>query len=209
MLHRHTIRRPALALDRASVRAFDADGRLHLALVNISRACVNEYLGSEIPGFEELGLDPGKLYRLYRDPDELARAAATFNNLQVLSRHVPVDANDHQPNLVCGSTGTDAQFVAPFLQNSMVIWTSAAIEGIESGRQRELSAAYRYRPVMKSGTADGQRFDGRMTEIVGNHVALVSEGRCGPSVVVADQARTHCSDFSVRYPNAARIRVHP
>jgi hypothetical protein len=186
---------------------FDADGRLHLALVNISRACVNEYLGSEIPGFEALGLDPGKLYRLYRDPEELAKAAPTFNNLQVLSRHVPVDVADHQPNLVCGSTGTDAQFVAPFLQNSLVIWTAEAIEGIESGRRRELSSAYRYRPVMEPGTADGQRFDGRMTEIFGNHVALVSEGRCGPSVVVADQARPR-SDFSVRFPEAARIRVH-
>jgi hypothetical protein len=187
---------------------FDADGRLHLALVNISRACVNEYLGSEIPGYEALGLNPGKLYRLYRDPEELAKAAPTFNNLQVLSRHVPVDVADHQPNLVCGSTGTDAQFVAPFLQNSLVIWTSAAIEGIENDTKKELSSAYRYRPVMEPGTADGEHFDGRMTEIIGNHVALVSEGRCGPSVVVADQARSTRSDFEKRHPNAARIRVH-
>lgn len=199
-------RRPALALDRG-VRSFDADGRLHVAVCNISKANVCEYLGSEIPDFERLGLQAGRIYRLYRDPAELSRAALTFNNLPVLSRHVPVDARDHRPELVCGSTGTDARFVAPYLQNSMVIWTAAAIEGVESGRQRELSAAYRYRPIMEPGMAQGERFDGRMTEIVGNHVALVVEGRAGSDVVVGGHAPHRSASFEMRFPHAAKIKI--
>lgn len=206
-----TLARPRMAFDRSSVRSFDADGRLHVAVANISKAAVNDYLGSEIPDAERLGLDPARLYRLYRDPDELAKGARTFNNLPLLSRHVPVDVADHRPDLVCGSTGTDARFVAPFLQNSLVIWTAAAIDGVESGNRRELSAAYRYRPVMESGTADGERFDGRMTDIVGNHVAIVAEGRAGADVVVGDaRRRDRSSDlekFRQRFPHAARIRV--
>jgi hypothetical protein len=196
----------ALAFDRGG-RVYDADGRLHTAANNISKAAVNEYLGSEIPGFDVLGLDPSRLYRMLRDPQEMARAAATFNNLPVLSSHVPVDARDHRPDLVIGSTGSNAKFVAPYLQNSLVIWSAAAIAGVESGKQRELSAAYRYTADMTPGSFEGQRYDGVMREISGNHLAIVAEGRCGADVVVADQARSHRTDFATRYPGAARIKV--
>lgn len=174
-----------IALD-ASARTYDADGRLHVSITNISKANVCGYLGSEIPDGEALGLDAGKIYQLYRDPAELEAAAATFNNLPLLSRHVPVSADDPQPHLVVGSTGTDAVFEAPFLRNSLVVWDAVAIAGIESGEQKELSAAYRYTPVMEPGEVAGVAFDGRMTRIVGNHVALVEVGRAGADVVVGD-----------------------
>lgn len=174
-----------LALDR-SVRTVDADGRLHVAVTNISKANVCPYLGSEIPDADALGLDAAATYQLLRDPEELAKAAPTFNNVPLLSRHVPVNVNDHQPGLVVGATGTDAAFEAPFLRNSLVVWEAGAIAGIESGEQRELSSAYRYRAVMEPGEYEGVKYDGRMVEIVGNHVALVSEGRAGPDVVVGD-----------------------
>ena len=83
--------------------------------------------------WEDLGLDPDRLYKLFRDPEELARAAPSFNNLQVLSRHVPVSADDHQPDITVGSTGTDAVFETPYLKNSMVFWSRDAIDAIQSG----------------------------------------------------------------------------
>jgi uncharacterized protein len=208
MLHVCHIGQPALALDRASARTFDADGRLHVAVANISKAAVNGYLGREIPNWQLLGLNADRIYQLFRDPDELAKAASTFNNLPLLSRHVPVDVSDHRPDLVVGSTGTDAKFAAPYLQNSLVIWTADAIEGVVSGKQRELSGAYRYHALMEPGTFDGLRYDGRMVEMVGNHVALVAEGRAGSDVVVGDGAlRSRRTDFAERFPHAARIKV--
>jgi hypothetical protein len=48
-----------LAFDR-SARSYDADGRLHVAVSHISKATVNPYQGAEIPGYQELGLDPTK-----------------------------------------------------------------------------------------------------------------------------------------------------
>lgn len=175
-----------LAFDRNTVRTFDRDGRLHVATTNISKAAVNPYLGREIPDFEALGLDPDKTYRLFRDPEELAKAAATFNNLPLLSRHVPVSADDHQPDLVVGSTGSEAEFDAPYLRNSLVIWARHAIAGVEDRTKQELSSAYRYRADMTPGTYEGAAFDGVMRDIVGNHVAIVPEGRAGPDVVVGD-----------------------
>jgi len=175
-----------LAFDRSTVRTVDKDGRLHVAITNISKANVCPYLGREIPDAEELGLDPNKTYFLYRDPDELAKAAPTFNNIPLLSKHVPVNAGDHQPDLVVGSTGTDAEFESPYLRNSLVIWAQPAIDGVESEDQKELSSAYRYRVDMTPGTVGGEKYDGVMRDIIGNHVALVKEGRAGPDVVVGD-----------------------
>jgi uncharacterized protein len=176
----------AMAFDRASVRSTDQDGRLHVELTPISKACVNEYLGKEIPGWEELGLDPEKIYRLLRDPKELEKAVPTFNNIQLLDEHEPVNVEKPEKDMVCGATGTDAVFEAPYLKNSLVVWTAEAIEGIESKQVREISSAYHYVPDMTPGTYEGESYDGVMREIRGNHVALVSRGRAGPDVVVAD-----------------------
>ena len=175
-----------LAFDRTA-RRIDADGRLHVDRSHISKATVNPYYGKEIPGYEALGLVPDKVYRLLRDPVELERGAPTFARLPILSKHVPVTAEDHQPNLVVGSIGSEITFTPPYLDADLCIWDAAAIAGIETDKVRELSCAYRYVPVMESGEFEGQPYDGKMTEIQGNHLALVEVGRAGSDVVVADR----------------------
>ena len=79
-----------MALDRASVRTVDRNGFLHVSVSNISKAGVNPYYGEEIPGWQSLGLDPKKIYQLLRDPAELEAAVSTFNNLPILSDHIPI-----------------------------------------------------------------------------------------------------------------------
>ena len=177
-----------LALDSESVRTFDSDGRMRVAKANISKANICPYRGDEIPGWEELGLEPDKIYQLLRDPEELRKAAATFNGVPLLRKHVPVDAGDHKKNDIVGTTGTDANFEDPYLTNSLVIWSQEGVDYIESEKQRELSCGYHYTPDMTAGIFGGKPFDGVMRNIEGNHVALVEEGRAGPDVVVGDSA---------------------
>lgn len=174
-----------LAFDR-SARRIDADGRLHVDRSHISKATVNPYYGREIPGYEELGLQPDTVYRLLRDPVELERAAPTFARLPVLSEHVPVTVEAPRPDLVVGAIGSEVVFAAPYLDADLCVWDATAIAGIETDKVRELSCAYRYVPVMEPGEFEGQPYDGRMTEIQGNHLALVEVGRAGSDVVVAD-----------------------
>ena len=176
----------AMALDRASVRSIDADGRMHIAISNISKANVCGYMGREIPGAEKLGLDAGRMYQLLRDPQELEKAASTFNNVPLLDEHIPVSADEPHKSKVVGSTGTDAEFDGEYLKNSLVVWDSGAIAGINTGEQKELSAAYRYVADMTPGVYQGVPYDGVMRQIVGNHVALVKAGRAGADVVVGD-----------------------
>lgn len=180
-----------LAFDRTA-RRIDADGRLHVDRSHISKATVNPYYGKEIPGYEELGLVPDQVYRLLRDPVELERGAPTFARLPILSKHVPVTVktmadDEEQKKLVVGSIGSEIVFDAPYLDADLCIWDAAAIAGIETDKVRELSCAYRYVPVMESGEFEGQAYDGKMTDIQGNHLALVEVGRAGSDVVVADR----------------------
>lgn len=176
-----------LAFDRASVRKLDHVGRLQVSVSNISKANVCPYYGREIPGHEELGLDPDKIYRLYRDPEELKKAAPTFNNIPVLCIHTPDFPGDPPRMYRVGTTHSGAAFIHPFLQNGLSVWDNSAIAGIETEEQKELSSSYQYRADMTPGEApDGEAFDGVMRDIVGNHVALVETGRAGADVVVGD-----------------------
>jgi hypothetical protein len=175
---------PTHALDKRTV---DQDGRLRVPGCRISKAVVNPYFGREIPNFETLGLDPDRVYLLYRDPEELRKAAPSFEGVPLLDIHIPVTADAHVPEHTVG-TLTNPRFDYPYLVADLVVWTDLAKAAIDSGEQRELSCAYRYVPVMRSGYApDGCKYDGVMTSLSGNHLALVSEGRAGPDVMVADE----------------------
>lgn len=185
------IDRLKLALDLKSARYFDADGRLHVTSSHISKAAVNPYYGYEIPGWEDLGLEKDKVYRLLRDPVELERGAPTFARLNILSGHDPITVdtlanNPDQRKLIVGNIGSDIQFKDPYLNADLCIFDAAAIAGIETNQIRELSCSYRYVPVMETGEYKGEAYDGRMTEIRGNHLALVEAGRAGSDVLVAD-----------------------
>ena len=173
-----------LALDR---RTIDVDGRMHVPDCNFSKANVCPYIGSEIPGYVALGLDPGKIYQVYRDRKALAAAASTFENSPLMFQHVEVSAASPQKSLTVGVC-SNIRWRAPYLVCDLAVWDGEAIRAVQNESQRELSAGYRYVPIVEPGTVDGEPYEIRMSEIVGNHIALVSVGRAGPDVMVRDEA---------------------
>ena len=106
-----------------------------------------------------------------------------------------------------GTTGTEAEFVEPYLRNSLVVWTKEGIDYIESEEKKELSAGYHYDALMTPGTFNGKQFDGIMTNLRGNHVALVEQGRAGPDVVVADSMESLMSDKKPTRIAAVALRL--
>ena len=189
-----------LAFDR-SLRRVDVDGRLHVESCNISKAMVCPYFGREIPDAETMRLDPDKVYYLLRDPAELAKAAPTFRGLPLLFGHAIVSADDPKQERVVGTTGTEVVFEPPYLKAPLVVWVDEAIKAIESKAAEQLSCAYRYRADMTPGTYEGVAYDGIMRDLVGNHVAIVEEGRAGPDVFVSDDLPTELKPMK----NAATI----
>lgn len=176
-----------LTFDAApSARRIDDNGYLHVSACPISKACINPYYGREIPGAAELGLNPTGIYYGYRDPDELAKAAETFNGLPLLLEHHFDSADEPQKEHRVGATGTDTAFDAPYLRNTISVQDADAIGKIERGEFKELSCSYRYTPDFTPGEVDGVAYDFIMRDIKGNHVALVPRGRAGSDVAVAD-----------------------
>lgn len=177
-----------LAFDKKTARRVDENGYLHVDNSALTKAAVNPYYGHEIPNGELLGLDPNKVYQVLRPAEELEKAVSTFNGLPILIRHKEDSSFDPQRALRIGTTGTSAVWKAPYILNAIVFHDATAIYLIDTEEQKELSAGYRYDAVLKSGVFEGQPYDLIMTNIRGNHIALVKVGRAGPDVVVADSS---------------------
>jgi len=186
--HRGRLQRGrALAFDR---RTYDRDGRLTVTDCVISAAQVNPYVGREITDADKLGLDPDRMYALYRDPAALKAAVPLFNGVPLLIDHVAVTAESPKQQFVVG-TARDCEWLDGKVVGTLNVWDADAIRGIELDLQRDLSAGYHYRPEVQAGTTpDGERFDVRMVDIVPNHVALVAQGRV-QGAMVGDSGSVH------------------
>lgn len=177
-----------IVFDRASVRTMDDNGFMHIRISPFTKEQVAPYYGREIPGYRELGLDPDKIYYGYRPAEELSKpeTVASINGIPVQLRHHAEFADAPARETRVGATGTDAEWRAPYLMNSLTVFDADAQKAINSGALRELSMAYHYRPEMQAGEFDGQHYDFIMRDIRGNHLALVEEGRAGADVLVYD-----------------------
>jgi len=155
---------------------FDHDGRLHLSSdTPIFVAGVATHLGSEIPGHRALGLDPERRYRLLRHPDELARAAPTFNMLPVTARPLAVTPDACPPGAIVGMISNRPRWANGAIRNGVSLWTRRAIDAL--ARDHQLSATYRHRVDMTPGEYRGRRYDGVLRDIVANSMSLVRESR--------------------------------
>jgi hypothetical protein len=172
-----------------SNREIDSNGFLRVDECNISKCQIRPYLGREIPNWREFGLEPDKIYNVYCPKEELEKALPTFNNLPLTREHIEVDVDNVPKEKIVGSLGDHASFEYPYLKNNLIIYDKKDIDLVMSGKKKELSCGYRYTPVRQSGDVDGQHYDFVMTDIIGNHVALVKQGRAGRDVMVADSSK--------------------
>ena len=192
-----------LAIDAESKRTYDENGFLHVSISPLTRVQVAPYRGCEIPGWQELGLEPDRVYRGYRSAEELSKPETiqSVNGIPIQLAHHMDYADNPAKNTRVGSTGTDGAFHSPFLTNSLHIQDKNAIDRINDGSMRELSLAYRYKPVFTPGeTPDGEKYDFIMTDISANHVALVDEGRAGHEVLVYDSKGGNMADIEKTLP---------
>jgi hypothetical protein len=181
------------AFDRQTARSFDADGRMRVKDCVLSTAEVNPYYGKEVVDWESLGLDPEKVYELYRDPEELGSPATieSFQGVPLMIKHVAQTADDPRKEYQAGSVHS-VYFDGKKLRGDLLVSDGRAIDLIESDQLADLSCGYRYEPVRRSGTANGKPYDLRMSQIRGNHVALVDDGRASGA---------HVADSAFRNPN--------
>ena len=175
-------------MPKESKRSTDWNGFMEVKDNPISKIGVYPYLGSEIPGAE----DPDRIYYVYRPAEELARQETidSFKLMPFIDEHeilgksgMPAERKGMQ-----GTIGEQVYYDEPYLRGNIKIHSSAAQSLIQAGKV-ELSPCYGCDWVKGDGTFDGKPYQYTQRNIMGNHLALVEEGRTGPDVAVQDHRK--------------------
>lgn len=171
--------------DEKSHREVDENGRLIVRDTLITRESVDPYYGSEIPGYEEFGLEPDKVYHIYRPATELKKAIKKFDGVPVLDMHIMDNPGAEQKENRVGSV-SNSRMDGGAVFADLSIWDQDAIDKINSGEKRELSAGYSADTYFKPAEFNGEHYDLIMKNLSINHIALVRRGRV-PGAMVYDE----------------------
>ena len=165
------------------VQSVSREGFLICEGVPVSRTGDLLYAPGELP----IPPGPDGLIHVHRSEDAVFHpdAISSFEGKSIVDLHPGVDvtpanwrmyAVGHMQNVRRG-TGDQSHV----LLADLVIKDAAAIREVRAGK-RQVSLGYEAAYVVtKPGFAD-------QTEIIGNHVALVPQGRCGPTCSIGDEA---------------------
>ena len=180
-----------LSLDRAmSVRTIDQNGYLRVQANPLTKSQVVPYYGHEIVDAADHGLESDQIYYVYRPAEELEKALHAFDGVPLLMQHQQDSAEKPLKDLRVGSIGTSPEFYGVYLRNALIVTDQEAIDAINDGSLKEISAGYYYTPKWESGEFEGVHYDLIQTDIRGNHISLVESGRAGKDCAVMDSKPT-------------------
>lgn len=172
-----------------SGRIYDSNGWAEIKDNPISKVGVFEYSGAQI-GHE--GLDPDKIYKVYRPEEELAseETIASFRLVPWTDDHAMLGAEDDgllpaEKKGVHGVIGENVHFEDGYLKANLKVFSHQLASLIDEGK-KELSIGYRCLYDAQAGVYNGESYDFIQRNIRGNHLALVEEGRAGHDVAVLD-----------------------
>ena len=131
-------------------------------------------------------LNPDELYPVYRPASELEKSAETFEAIPFIEDHEMIGGNatdyDDRP---AGGVVTNLKVKEGRLYGDLKIFSEKLKKAIENGK-KELSLGYRCIYEKCEGVFNGKLYKYIQKNLIGNHLALVSEGRMGSEVRVYD-----------------------
>lgn len=173
-----------------TARIYDINQYMEIKGNPISKVGIFPYSGSQIDPNGEKGLEPNKIYNVYRPEEELNNLATleSFKLVPWIDEHEMLGYGEEgltapEKKGVYGTIGEDVYFDYPYLRANIKAFSKKLIEN----DKKDLSIGYRCEYDIQSGTFEGQRYDAIQRNIRGNHIALVKEGRTGPDVSVQDE----------------------
>lgn len=123
----------------------------------------------------------GSIQKELRTDEEVFNQDAidSFKMKPITNNHPEDMVNiDNASELSVGMTGQDIKKIDNYLAPFIKITDKKAVQDAKSGK-RGLSFGYKVTLVKKDGVFKGERYDYVQTNIRGNHLALVYEGRAG------------------------------
>jgi hypothetical protein len=164
----------------------DYNGYVFVNKRPISKVGIFEYLGSSI-GAE----DPNRIYKVYRPAEELSNKETidSFKLLPFIDDHemLGTDATPAEEKGIQGTTGEDVYFDHDTLYGNFKIYSNSLNNSIENGK-KDVSLGYKCKYKFETGSFNGEVYDAIQTDLRGNHIALVDNGRMGKEVSVCDSA---------------------
>jgi hypothetical protein len=173
-----------------SARVPDGNGWFEIPGNPLSRAGVFDYLGSSIHAPE-----PNKMYRVYRAPAELMNPTTlnSFRLVPLINDHVMLgkatpDAIPAEQKGVHGVIGDNVYYDENMqaICGNLKVFSDNLQRVIAAGKV-DLSCGYKCKYKFEPGvTPEGVPYDATQHAIMGNHLALVQDGRMGDAVSVMD-----------------------
>lgn len=172
-------------------KSVDINGYWEIKANPLTKEGVFMYLGKQIdPDGEKWGLDADRIYWVYRSKSEISSEETlhSFEGVPFIDEHTMLGE---------GCSSTDYKNIAGTIHNirmkgNVMIGDfkiySDKIKDLISKGKKQLSLGYRASFVKKSGVFNGKAYDFIQVGLVGNHVALVDNGRCGSDVRIFDKA---------------------
>lgn len=166
----------------------DANMRLNdrgflLAFPRVARTGIQVYAGWE------LGRDDVDRVRVYRPPEVLfdPEKLRSFSRLPLTNDHprTLVDAANWRQHAV-GTADSEMLRDGEFLRIPIMVQDASTVDAVKRGKA-QLSAGYQMALDWTPGQSpEGEAYDARMTDYKGNHIAIVSRARGGPSLRIGD-----------------------
>jgi uncharacterized protein len=183
-------------------RELTPEGFLLCRDVPIARIGKQQYARGEVP----VPPGPDGTIWIEREPEEVFRpeTIASFAGKPVVDDHPPLGIKvtpENWARLAKGVTlnprrGDGVQTDNDFMYADLLITDADLIADINKDLQTD-SAGIRPKPKREVSAGYDAEYEetgpgrGRQTDIIGNHVALVDKGRCGPRCAIGDKAMSN------------------
>lgn len=179
-----------LLKDRISIsseRVYTDEGFL-VVPAKIARSGIQHYLAAEMNVTDR---DPKDIIKVYRPPEEVFSKDSldSFSNRTVTDDHPPklIDSKNFK-KYVAGHSGPEVTQNGIYAETTLYITSDSAVKSVEEGKV-EVSNGYTSDIEWVAGKIPetGESYDCIQRNIRGNHIALVAQGRCGPSCKISDK----------------------
>ena len=177
-------------------KVVDTNGYWEIKHNPISKVGVFPYMGRSISD----ECEPDKVYYVFRSAETLSQSVSTWDNPP------KPFINDHEM-LGEGFSKIDDRPVQGVIHNPVFeddvlyadisVYSESLKDKIANGK-KELSLGYFCKYRKEKGVYKGQAYDFVQEDMVGNHIALVDNGRCGSDVKVFD---SKCTMDSLEIPD--------